>query len=227
LLNQELTGININRFRFKLSAFADDLTVGISSLDDWNKFHELLKLYKSASNAKINTNKSKLVPLTDSASHMKLPGEEKFKKLKDKESIKILGFTIDKRGQPGDLWQEMTQDFEEIIKILNKVKPSNESRICFARSYIWSKIWYPASLLPPNREEILKLSDLITQWINVESSLNDIEIPTLENILDARFVLIWIKLLTTNNLWANIERSLIESKLKMNNQSITTLTTQS
>jgi len=63
-LERQLQGIRLGNQFFKTSAYADDLTIGIGSPTDWNKTLAALSLYEVASNAKINKNKTKLVPLT-------------------------------------------------------------------------------------------------------------------------------------------------------------------
>ncbi|CAG8740397.1 14212_t:CDS:1, partial [Ambispora leptoticha] len=51
-LQQNIQGININNYVFKLAAYADDLTVRFSSTTDWDSFTNTINKYEKASNAK-------------------------------------------------------------------------------------------------------------------------------------------------------------------------------
>src|SRR6185437_14303720 len=50
-IHVSINGINIKNQHFKIAAYADDLTIGISSQDDWLKFTEITKMYELALNA--------------------------------------------------------------------------------------------------------------------------------------------------------------------------------
>src|ERR1043165_1187674 len=71
-LNRELLGIQLENSAFKAAAYADDLTLGIGSRADWDIIKRNFALYEGASNAKINQNKSKLIPLTNAARSLEL-----------------------------------------------------------------------------------------------------------------------------------------------------------
>ncbi|CAG8793010.1 18489_t:CDS:1, partial [Gigaspora rosea] len=54
-------------------AYADDLTIGIGLYLDWLETQKLLNTYEVATGARINKQKTKLVPLTDLARRANLP----------------------------------------------------------------------------------------------------------------------------------------------------------
>ncbi|CAG8458790.1 818_t:CDS:2, partial [Gigaspora rosea] len=57
-LARNLQGIKVEKEYFKVAAYADDLTVGIGSLEDWARFRQIVERYEEASNSKINKTKS-------------------------------------------------------------------------------------------------------------------------------------------------------------------------
>ncbi|CAG8815163.1 21544_t:CDS:2, partial [Gigaspora rosea] len=48
---------------FKIAAYTDNLTIGLSSNTDWTTFTKLVRKYEEASNTRINSQKSVLMPL--------------------------------------------------------------------------------------------------------------------------------------------------------------------
>src|ERR1043165_3167793 len=93
-LEKKLKGIPMGKQSFKATAYADDLTIGIGSISDWNILKQVFKTYELASNARINKYKTKLVPLTANARQISLPEEEQFKKITEHETLTILGYMI-------------------------------------------------------------------------------------------------------------------------------------
>ncbi|CAG8800286.1 4044_t:CDS:1, partial [Cetraspora pellucida] len=85
LLVKNLSGVAINDFRFKISAFADDLTIGLGCYNDWDILYSLSTKYEKASNAEVNKKKSVIVPLTVDALYTKLPGDQDYKMLVNNE----------------------------------------------------------------------------------------------------------------------------------------------
>ncbi|CAG8675751.1 2215_t:CDS:2, partial [Ambispora leptoticha] len=84
-----------------IAAYADDLSIGISSPSDWSKLLEILTKYERASNAVINKAKSTLIPLTNIARRVELPNQNMFKlPSEDQDSFTILGYTVDIEGHP-------------------------------------------------------------------------------------------------------------------------------
>ncbi|CAG8780867.1 16433_t:CDS:1, partial [Gigaspora rosea] len=51
---QNIRGIPISDTNFKIAAYADDLSIGISSLLDWSTLLKIFSDYEKASNAVIN-----------------------------------------------------------------------------------------------------------------------------------------------------------------------------
>ena len=60
-IERDITGINVPNAIVKTSAFADDLTVLVSSHNDWVKVEKLMDLYQRASGAKFNNKKCEAI----------------------------------------------------------------------------------------------------------------------------------------------------------------------
>ncbi|CAG8650330.1 470_t:CDS:2 [Ambispora leptoticha] len=103
-----MQSININNYAFKLAAYADDLTVGISSTTDWDSFTNTINKYKKASNAKINKHKSILIPLTENDRKTQLKEAEILQVHDTDKPLTILGYEADITGSLSkNIWQKM------------------------------------------------------------------------------------------------------------------------
>ncbi|CAG8620489.1 7981_t:CDS:2 [Gigaspora rosea] len=140
-----------------VSAFADDLTIGLGCTNDWYLVSQLLSKYERASNAEVNKKKSILVALTDEASRTKLAGGENYQMLTGTDTTKYLGFSIDKKGQlEENFWDKMIKNIKKTMQDIDRNELSSEDKMLGR---------------------------------------------------------IWLKLLTSNDLWAKMERELIEKNL--------------
>src|SRR5689334_3009026 len=63
-IDKNVQGIPSQNLAFKSVTYADDLTIGMKSLSDWIEIQNLFNIYKKALNAKINKQKTKVIPLT-------------------------------------------------------------------------------------------------------------------------------------------------------------------
>ncbi|CAG8826430.1 5344_t:CDS:1, partial [Gigaspora rosea] len=184
-------------------------------------------LYEKASNAKVNKNKSILAPLTEKAKNTQLSGMENFKILKQNETVTILGYTVNNKGYaPNSLWSNTIQRLKQIADNINSRNLSLKGRILIVNTLIISRIWYMATLLPPSSKQIVELNKIIMKSIKCDTNILPrysifqqsystfgLQAPVLSDILIARKVNIWIKLLTGNFLWAKIERNIIEQQI--------------
>ena len=90
-VNSTIQGIMLNSITLKAKAYADDTTIGIT-LRDWPPLLNSINLYKKASNAKINFNKSKLLQLNDKSQQYTY--NSSFIDLQEDETITSLNFPI-------------------------------------------------------------------------------------------------------------------------------------
>ncbi|CAG8618959.1 9617_t:CDS:2 [Ambispora leptoticha] len=206
-IENEIQGIPVQGHFFKTVAYADDLTIGIGSPSDWNRVLELFHIYESASNAKINESKTKLVPLTVMARRVELTKEKQFTKIAKQEAITILGYEIYSNGtHKKDLWTTVTTKIKNLTDKFSQRNLSFRGKILVANSLVLARIWYAAYLLPPSRKQILNL------LLSYEHG--GLQAPIVSNMLNARMLTVWTRLTTGDCLWAKIERNRISSYLK-------------
>src|SRR5260364_158463 len=227
LLGRKINGVPTGTTSFKITAYADDLTLGLGSLEDWNTANNLLATYEAAANAKVNKEKSKLLPLTEKASCTILPEEERFEKLEENGTIRILGFEVNKKGQPNkSLWDNLTTKLKKLAESMKRRGLSFKGRIIIAKSLLLSRVWFASYILPPNRKQLAKINEIIIHWIKDKSRLlpryslyqqtqenNGLNAPVLPDMLDARLIIVWVKLWSSKKFWAINERLKIEAAL--------------
>ncbi|CAG8513216.1 26733_t:CDS:2 [Racocetra persica] len=159
--------------------------------------------------------------------------DEVYKLLVGNETTKLLGFTIDGKGQlEENFWEKMAENIKKTMQTIDEheFSPDDKMRIVrITKSHLLSKIWYTAYLLPPTTSQFNRLNDLIINWIQdkLPPESNDLDFMNIKDMLDARLGMIWLKLLTSNDLWAKIERDFIEKELKKRNISVKTALHQS
>jgi hypothetical protein len=227
-LKKNLQGIKLEQQTFKLIAYADDLTIGISSPSDWEYTLRLLETYEKASNAKINKTKTKLVPLTPIARRVELTQTDQLCIVKEDELIATLGYNIYPNGLPKkDLWATIINSLKSSLDKLTNRNLSFKGKILLTKSLILSKIWYTAYLLPPNRKQVSEINRLISLWIKSNSRMlprysvfqqsyeqYGLQAPIIKDMLDARLISTWLKLLSSDYFWAKCERDKISLTLK-------------
>ncbi|CAG8755202.1 28360_t:CDS:2, partial [Dentiscutata erythropus] len=170
--------------------------------------NELIPILKQVFNEILSTSLNSILP------------EDKYPELEENQQNRVLGFYIDKKGRNAkDLWQKKIKDIEEAIhkvdkinKSTNEKKLSSEGRKQIVRTFL-SKIWHTSYLQPPTNREIIKLSTIIAQWINYKCLTRNDIFNQLKDMFNARLGIIWIKLLSSDCLWANEERKSIETNL--------------
>ena len=187
-----------------------------------------MSLYEAASNAKINKTKTKLVLLTPIAQRVELRNENQFIKSDKDDSITILGYKILTNGQPKkNLWITTINSFKNSLDKLSNRNLSFKRKILVAKTLILSKVWYSAYLLPPNRKQTAEINRIISFWVKGTScmlpkyttfqqpeELAGLQAPVIKDMLDARLISVWMKLLTSNFMWALYERDKIAAILR-------------
>jgi len=239
-LEKNLRGIDLNQQsnqqRFKLTAYADDLTISIASYAEWDVVTKLIQEYEEASNAKINKTKSVLVPLTYNAQHIEHLEAKKFKMLSDNEPVRALGYELDSQGRISkNTWPEMILKVKAMLEKLSQRNLSIKGRILIIKTLVLSKIWYVAYLAPPSRKQLTEIDNLVRGWIKNSCKIlprytilqqdykyGGLNAPIIKDLVDARLITIFIKLLTSNNCWAKTERELIRVELQ-NKKNITAI----
>ncbi|CAG8786201.1 13482_t:CDS:2, partial [Gigaspora rosea] len=72
-LEEESDKSSYRTYYIQVTAYANDLTVGLGLIEDWNTLTNLLAKYKMVANTVVNKEKSKLLPLTEKTSQTILP----------------------------------------------------------------------------------------------------------------------------------------------------------
>jgi len=149
-LRRNIRGIPIENQFFKLSAYADDLSIGIGSASDWNTISKWFEIYERASNAKINKDKTKLVPLTPTVERVVLRNENLYKKVLEQEAVKVLGYEVNRDSSAKkELWAKVITNMKKQIEKLKSRDLSFKGKILVAKVLILSKVWYTAYILNP------------------------------------------------------------------------------
>ncbi|CAG8672704.1 3429_t:CDS:1, partial [Paraglomus brasilianum] len=168
-LENRLKGIQIEQSFFRLSAYADDLSVGVGSTEDWEA---TFKQYEEASNASINKNKTKLIPLTIIADGTKLKDQEQFTKIGEGNTVRILGYEVQANGLPKrDMWTKIIKQMEKNLERLSGRNLTFVGKILMANALVLSKIWYGAYLAPPTGKQIATINELLARWIKGKSKM--------------------------------------------------------
>jgi len=165
-LDKNLMEIALNQHsrqqRFKSTAYADDLTIGIASHAEWDIITKVFQEYEDASNAKINKIKSVLVLLTSNARHIEHQEAEKFKMLPDNESVKVLGFVLDSQGRISkNTWPEIILKIKNMLGKLSQRSLSIKGRILIIKTLVLSRIWYVTYLAPLGRKQLAEIDNLV------------------------------------------------------------------
>jgi hypothetical protein len=227
-LQDNIQGIRLKECSFKLAAYADDLSIGISSTNDWENFTNITQKYEQASNALINKRKTLLIPLTENAKRVHLANSETLQIHKDNNSLTILGYEIDIKGNSSkEIWHDTIKKIKKKLNYLSMQNLSFKGKILLIKSLVISKMWYLSYLLPPSRKQLNDINSEITKWVKNNSrmlprystfQLNQeqcgLDAPILKDMLDTRLISIWIKLLSKNCFWAITERDIISLELR-------------
>ena len=227
-IDKNIQGIPSQSLAFKSVAYADDLTIGVGSISDWIEIQNLFNLYEKASNARINKQKTKVIPLTTIARRANLPDMDNYKIVEEQDAFTLLGYEIYPNGQPKkDLWPSTITKLKNSLNNLASRNLSFKGRILIANSLIISRIWYTAYILPPNKKQVSEINSLITQWVKGSSRMlpryatfqlsyeqGGLQAPIIGNMLEARMLSVLTKLLSENTLWAKIERKRLSETLQ-------------
>uniref|UniRef100_A0AAZ1XD42 Reverse transcriptase domain-containing protein n=1 Tax=Oreochromis aureus TaxID=47969 RepID=A0AAZ1XD42_OREAU len=143
----------------KLSlAYADDVTVLIRNQNELSSVMEILHQYELASGAKLNQDKTEGVWLGHQTRQPKMT-------ISLCREIKILGIWIDNTDSSLLNWNKKENEIRmEIMKWENK-DTNYKTRINIVKSHIISKLLYLATILPPPRKTVMKISKMCIKFI--------------------------------------------------------------
>ena len=127
---------------FKVSAFADDTTLGVGP-EDKDVAQEAIRLHERASGAKVNVQKTETIPLTaTSEQSMVIPG---FPMKGFREPFKHLGVIIQSGGRDMTAIEtEIIVQLRRSVRMMYTRRLSFTGRITALNTYLLSKIWHVA-----------------------------------------------------------------------------------
>ena len=226
LVDRRIHGIKLSKISFKTKAYADDTTIGLSH-NDWHPLNQAISLYQKASNAKINFNKSVLLPLNQAAKNSHFNSPISFKKAKDDEIIRSLGFSI-RNGHFDykDTWNYILKKMEKTVAKLEQRSLSIRGRVLVAKSLILSQMWYYIPIIPPNRKTKLTIYRLIQRFIRNSNLLpayqslcghitwGGVAAPDINNSINATLAKYCLGCFTSRAPWAVQLRDTIELNIQ-------------
>src|SRR6266516_722088 len=226
LVDRRIHGIKLSKISFKTKAYADDTTIGLSH-NDWHPLNQAISLYQKASNAKINFNKSVLLPLNQAAKNSHFNSPISFKKAKDDEIIRSLGFSI-RNGHFDykDTWNYILKKMEKTVAKLEQRSLSIRGRVLVAKSLILSQMWYYIPIVPPNRKTKLTIYRLIQRFIRNSNLLpayqslcghitwEGVAAPDINNSINATLAKYCLGCFTSRAPWAVQLRDTIELNIQ-------------
>jgi hypothetical protein len=148
-LERNLPGISIGRLARPTSvvAYADDVTIYVTSVTDIPVVEEALRLFERASGACINPRKSKVLAVGCWRTQETIRGIEYY------PPVTILGITfwstIEQTTK--DTWTRIIEQVRVQAKKVYDRDPSLAHRIQDVHKCLLSKLWYAAQLLPISR----------------------------------------------------------------------------
>lgn len=115
----------------------------------------IFQTYKEVSGLKLNESKSSIIPL-EICTGMAKPSDISCKWLIPGEHEAILGIQVGSLYNDDISWNEMIKKFYRFLKQWIPKHITIFGRICAAKSYVASKSWYLASVIPPSPKLFLK-----------------------------------------------------------------------
>ena len=162
-LDEKLTGVKIGRRSTGVAAvaYADDVTVFLSTQDDVQQFQEAIRTYEAASGARVNTAKSKALALggwDDSRAIMDIPYCQK---------IKILGYHFSDKvnNASKETWSNTTSQVRAAAQNAYYRELSLDMRIKYVHDYLLARIWYVAHIFPIPAENLRQLNTTSSWFI--------------------------------------------------------------
>lgn len=151
-----IKGIHIlDKKSFKLTAFADDITVIIKNQKEFRIMREHFETYEEVAGAKLNLDKTEGIWMGQN--------DPPFLDTRIKDCIKVIGLVITKDKCAEINWEIKEQEVENE---LNQWKIANfKTRIQIVKTFVLSKILFLATVFPPTSKCIQKLNKMCVRFI--------------------------------------------------------------
>lgn len=157
--NSISSGVRTANMPFKVAAFADDTTLGMRPGDERHVL-AAIDLHERASGAKVNRDKTRLIPLTTNAlTSIHLPG---FASTAFEEAFEHLGVVIQPGGRDTTtIERRVMVDLERTCSTWSKRRVSFQGRVTILNTYLLSKLWYTAPFYDYSPEFYRTLDNLM------------------------------------------------------------------
>lgn len=164
LCNFSLKGLQIGQCTYKINAYADDVVIFVGEINDFKTVSKIIKVFEGGSNAKVNVNKSSVLPL---GKWKNWQLEEHANDFQIKNELKILGIRITNnfRETLKLNWETVAKNIGNNIFALALRNLNLIQRIWYVNVYMLAKIWYLAQVLPMNNIYSQKIVKLIGNFI--------------------------------------------------------------
>lgn len=163
MLERTLTGIKIGtRGRYiKVVAYADDVTIFVSSVTDFAAVEDALRLYEKATGAKINPIKSKALAIGGWRAQDTVLG------IPYHQCATILGINFWGTIQQttNDTWARITSKVRVQAQKAYNRESSLAHRITYVQNCLLSRLWYAAQHLPVPKIYTQKLTAAVSWYI--------------------------------------------------------------
>jgi len=192
-VEEEITGVKTGNGRPGIGtvAYADDITIFLTRLEEIPKLQEILDTYQKASGAHMNVDKPRAMAIGEwdaTRRIMNIPycGE-----------ITILGFTFKSKSNitNKEQWHRIISQVRTTEQDAYYRKLDLDMRIRYVHDYLLAKIWHTAQILPITAEGVRQLNCTIA-WYIWRGEIFRVSLSTLQRSVDEggwNLVNIWAK----------------------------------
>lgn len=165
-------GIQLPNAKLSYRGYADDTCCYLANTAEISSLLEIFQTYEEVSGLKLNDTKSSVLPLGNSDG-MNKPSFLSCKWLMSGDHEPLLGIQVGSLYDDDQSWNEMIQKFYKSIKQWIPKYLSVFGRVCAAKSYIASKSWYLASVIPPKSRMVSRLNAVLWNYIHNNTCLEE------------------------------------------------------
>lgn len=153
-LHDKLVGMMINNTFFKVSAYADDLTILVRNDEEFDLVMFLVSQFSTAAGITLNSKKSAFLRLNN----CKIGPQ----RIPERSELKILGLIVK------DRWKDMVQvNYDLLIRIFTQAcqvhgarKLCLLERVFVLNTYLLSKLWYISHVLTPSNKHLAQIKKI-------------------------------------------------------------------
>jgi len=146
-LDKHLTGLSMGRRHVRTSviAYADDVTILVTSPSDIPKIQDALRCYEEATGARVNTGKSRAIAIGSWDASLRIMD------IPYQDEAKILGLHITTTVQASAIrsWTLTTARIRACAQEAYYRNLSLDKRVQYVHDHLMARVWYMAQIYPP------------------------------------------------------------------------------